>query len=346
MSRINLRKLFVLSVILGLATLSCSVEAAQTAKLSQRPDVQAFIQKMVAEDGFDAKYLNHLFDQVELQPTSIASISQPAETKDWTYYQGVFITDKRVADGYKFWQKHYKVLDNLQQQYGIPPSIIVSILGVETFYGEKQGEYRVMDALTTLAFEYPPRQSFFRKELAEYLRLVRDYNLPPFALKGSYAGAIGMPQFMPSSYRYYAVTYEGTHAINLQKNEDDILASVANYFKKNGWRRDGPILASVSITKNNALATITPNVAPTQTIRELYNAGLHIEGNYDPTLKANLVLLNTPDKPLYYLGFNNFYTIMRYNVSVNYAMAVYTLSGILERCWEQKAKSCGIEESE
>ncbi|MBY0377037.1 MAG: lytic murein transglycosylase B [Gammaproteobacteria bacterium] len=345
MGRITRAKLFVLSHILGLAALSCSVQAAETAKLSDRPDVQAFIQTMVQEDNFDAKYLKHLFDQVALQPTSIASISQPAEIKDWTFYENLFITDKRVSDGYKFWQKHYKVLDNLQKKYGVPPSIIVSILGVETFYGEKQGEYRVMDALTTLAFEYPPRQSFFRKELAEYLRLIRDYNLAPLALKGSYAGAIGKPQFMPSSYRHYAVTYEGTHDINLQKNDDDILASVANYFKENGWRRNEPILAPVVIARKSALTGITPNVAPTQNIRQLYDAGLQVKGNYDPTLKANLVLLATPEQPLYYLGFNNFYTIMRYNISVNYAMAVYTLSNILDQCWQQKAKSCSIAES-
>lgn len=342
MGKINLPKLLVLSTILGLATLFCSAQAAQKTKLSQRPDVQAFIQMMVREDNFKATDLNHLFDKVVLQPTSLEAISRPAETRDWTFYHDLFITDKRIAEGYKFWQKNSEVLDNLQQKYGVPPSIIVSILGVETFYGQRQGEYRVMDALTTLAFDYPPRQPFFRKELVEYLRLTRDYDIDPLSLKGSYAGAIGKPQFMPSSYRHYAVTYKGTHSINLQKDDDDIMASVANYFKANGWRRDEPIIAPVSIAPKNTLAAITPNVTPTKTVRELYDAGLRVAGYYDPTLKANLILLKTPEQPLYYMGFNNFYTIMRYNISANYAMAVYTLSDILEHCWQQKVETCSI----
>ncbi len=314
----------------------------QAAELSQRPDVQAFIQTMVKEDNFDAKYLNHLFDQVDLQPEAIKSISNPAEDKDWLFYKNFFISDGRVVEGYRFWQKHYKVLANIQEQYGVPASVIVAILGVETFYGERQGDYRVMDALTTLAFEYPPRAKFFRRELAEYLRLVREHHLAPLYLKGSYAGAIGMPQFMPSSYRYYAVTYEGTHYINLQKNEDDIMASVANYLKKNGWKRDEPIIAEVTVSKKSALTLLRPNVPPTKTLKQLSALGLQVDGDYDANLKANIVRLNMPEEPLYYMGFNNFYAIARYNTSINYAMAVYTLSSILDQCWQEKVKSCSI----
>ncbi|MCD6045867.1 MAG: lytic transglycosylase [Gammaproteobacteria bacterium] len=329
-------------------TLFCCVSLAvtalpmQAANLSQRPDVQAFIQTMVKEDNFNASYLNRLFDKVELQPKVIALISHPTEAKDWQFYRNFFITDERVSKGYLFWQKHYRVLENLQQQYGIPASVIVAILGVETFYGERQGDYRVMDALTTLAFEYPPREKFFRRELAEYLRLVRDHHLAPMSLKGSYAGAIGMPQFMPSSYRHYAITYKGTHYINLQKNENDIMASVANYLKENGWQRGQPRATKVIINKKSAVDLLKPNVPPTQTLGELRALGLQVDSAYADNLKANIVLLSMPQEPLYDMGFNNFYTIMRYNASVNYAMAVYILSNTLEQCWQEKLKSCNI----
>jgi membrane-bound lytic murein transglycosylase B len=337
--RAPLKKALALFCFCGLAA---TVSPVQAAELSQRPDVQAFIQTMVTEDNFDADYLNNLFDEVDLQPDVITAISNPAEDRDWQFYKNFFIRDGRVAAGYRFWQRHYKVLDHIQQQYGVPASIIVAILGVETFYGERQGDYRVMDALTTLAFDYPPRAKFFRKELAEYLRLVREHHIPPLYLKGSYAGAIGMPQFMPSSYRYYAVAYEGTHYINLQKNTDDIMASVANYLKENGWQRDEPIIADVTIAKKSALHLIKPNIRPTRTLKELSALGLQVDSSYDPHLKANIVELIMPEEPLYYMGFTNFYTLARYNTSINYAMAVYTLSNILDQCWQEKRKSCSI----
>lgn len=316
----------------------------QAAELSQRPDVQAFIQTMVKEDNFNAKSLNKLFDEVQLQPKVIELISYPAETKDWLFYRTRFITDKRVVDGYRFWQKHYKVLAKLQKQYGVPASVIVAILGVETFYGERQGTYRVMDALTTLSFDYPPRQKFFQKELAEYLRLTREHHIAPMSLKGSYAGAIGKPQFMPSSYRRYAVAYEDAHYINLQKDDNDIMASVANYLKENGWQRGEPIATKTVVTKKRALKTIVPNVPPTKTLGELRALGFKVDNQYSSALKANIVQLLMPDEPLYEMGFNNFYTIMRYNTSVNYAMAVYMLSSVLDECWQEKLKSCSIAE--
>ncbi len=315
---------------------------AQADKFSQRPDVQAFIQTIVQQDDFDAKSLNKLFDEVELQPEVIVLISHPAESRDWLFYRKHFITDKRVAEGYRFWQKHYRVLANIQQQYGVPASVIVAILGVETFYGEREGEYRVMDALATLAFDYPPRQKFFQKELAEYLYLTREHDIAPLSLKGSYAGAIGMPQFMPSSYRRYAVAYKGLHHINLKKDNNDIMASVANYLKENGWQRDEPIATKMVVTEKSALKTLTPNVPPTKTLGELRVMGFNVDSKYSSTLKANIIQLAMPDEPLYEMGFNNFYTIMRYNTSVNYAMSVYILSGVLEECWQEKLRSCNI----
>lgn len=315
---------------------------AQAESLSQRPDVQIFIQTMVKKDHFDAKSLNLLFDSVQLQPKVIELISYPTENKDWQFYKKFFITHNRVAKGYTFWQAHQKTLATLQKRYGVPASVIVAILGVETFYGERQGDYRVMDALTTLAFDYPPRAPFFRKELAEYLRLVRDHHLDPLSLKGSYAGAIGQPQFMPSSYRRYAVTYGNAHYVDLQKDNDNVMASVANYLKANGWQRSGPIATKVVIIKKSALKRIIPNVPPTKTLGKLRAAGFRVDRQYNSTLKANIIRLAMPDKPLYYVGFNNFYTIMRYNTSVNYAMTVYTLSNILEQCHQKKVERCNI----
>ncbi len=333
-----------LSLVFCLSYLTCLsvTTAAQPAKLSQRPDIQDFIRMIAKKDGFDVNYLNNLFNHVELQPRVIVSISHPAEAKDWDFYENFFITNERIEQGYHFWQHHAKELSAIQNKYGVPSSVIVAILGVETFYGKKQGDYRVIDALTTLAFQYPPRQAFFRQELAEYLRLIREHHLAPMELRGSYAGAIGQPQFMPSSYRYYAVSYAGSHYVNLQKNTDDSMASIANYLKKNGWRRDQPIAAKVTINNKNFINSVTPNVPPTQTLDQLRKAGLAIDDQYDADLKGNIVMLSMPTQPLYYLGFNNFYTIMRYNTSVNYAMAVYTLSNILDRCWQQKAEVCGV----
>lgn len=337
---IPLQKTLILFLCFGLTTLFTS---AQAENLSQRPDVQAFIQTMVKQDNFNAKSLNKLFNEVELQPKIITLISYPAEKKDWPFYRKRFITDKRVSDGYRFWQNHYNVLAHIQQQYGVPASVIVAILGVETFYGERQGEYRVMDALTTLAFEYPPRQKFFQKELAEYLRLTREHDIDPMSLKGSYAGAIGMPQFMPSSYRRYAVAYKAPpHHINLQKDTNNILASVANYLQQNGWQRGQPILAKTVVTKTSALKNIVPNTPPTQTLGDLRALGFKVDSQYNSALPANIVQLAAPEGPLYEMGFNNFYIITRYNTSVNYAMAVYMLSSVLDKCWQEKLTRCDI----
>ena len=216
--------------------------------LTQRKAVQNFINTMVSKHGFKKQALMAVFNDAQLQPQIIESMNMPYEKKDWDTYRQLFLTPERLQAGLDFWQANKQSLQEAEKRYKVPASIIVAILGVETLYGKHQGNYRVIDALSTLAFNYPKRSDFFTKELSEYLLLCREQNINPNQYLGSYAGAIGKPQFMPSSYRYYAADFKNNPKKDLINDDEAVIASVANYFHKHGWQLNQGVAQPAKIT--------------------------------------------------------------------------------------------------
>ncbi|OII56879.1 lytic murein transglycosylase B, partial [Pseudomonas putida] len=221
---------------IGAVGLFGAVQLAHAGDYQGSPQVAQFVGEMSRDYGFAPEQLMGVFAEVQRKQSILDAISRPAErVKPWKDYRPMFITDARIARGVDFWRQHEAVLARAEQEYGVPAQYIVAIIGVETFFGRNTGNYRVIDALSTLGFDYPPRAEFFRKELREFLLLAREEQLDPLTLKGSYAGAMGLPQFMPSSFRNFAVDFDGDGHINIWNNPDDAIGSVASYFKRHGW---------------------------------------------------------------------------------------------------------------
>lgn len=213
------------------------------------PNVDEFIAEMTRDYGFAGEQLRDLFKQAERKQAILDAISRPAErVKPWKEYRPIFLTDSRIAQGVDFWRENEAALTRAETEYGVPAEIIVAIIGVETFYGRNTGSHRVIDALSTLGFDYPPRQPFFRQQLKEFLLLTREEQVDPLTLKGSYAGAMGLPQFMPSSFRAYAVDFDGDGRIDIWNNPTDAIGSAASYFKQHGWTAGGPVVARAKVS--------------------------------------------------------------------------------------------------
>lgn len=245
------------------------------ADISQRPDVQAFIQEMSTQEGFSQTELTQLFKKVNINNNIIDLMNRPAEkTKPWYEYEALFVTNATVIAGVKFWKDNEAALNKAQKEYGVPPEIIVAILGVETRYGQNTGGFSVLDALSTLAFDYPRRAAFFRSELKEYLILAREEKVDASTLMGSYAGAMGTPQFMPSSYRSYAVDFSGNGKRDIWKNNVDVIGSVANYFKSHGWQPNAPVVYQANVTGSTYQDIPTNQLNPFITIAQLKEKGV------------------------------------------------------------------------
>lgn len=301
---------------------------------TQRKDVQQFIHEMVKQHHFSARELNATMDKVQLQPKIIESMEKPYEKKNWDVYSAIFLTPERMQGGLNYWRENQQVLAKVEKQYGVPPEIIVAILGVETLYGEKQGQYRVLDALATLAFNYPKRSVFFTKELKEYLLLCREHKMPATTYMGSYAGAIGQPQFMPSSYRYYAVDFGNKGKRDLIGNNEDVIASIANYFHKHGWKTHEGIVQHAKLTGNKyKRLEINPRSA-NYLYSQLTNAGVHpVTAAHNHPQRAALLEFTTDIGNEYWMAYPNFFVITRYNSSPQYALVVYLLSQHLKQQW-------------
>lgn len=317
----------ILSAILISVCLSVTTSFAAQTNLTQNADVQNFINQMVEKHGFDQKNLETLFSHVNIRPEIIAAMNKPYESKPWYEYRRFFISQARINNGVKFWQTYDKTLREAEKQYGVPPYVVVAIIGIESNYGQYKGKFPVIDALSTLAFDYPKRAKFFSKELEEFLLLSRDLNMDPMQPMGSYAGAMGQPQFMPSSFRAYAVDFSGNGNKDLVNNEIDVIGSVANYFYQHGWKSGQPIADTANVN-NTELTNITPNKGkPVLTIAELAAQGITPTTPQPANEKANLIELEKSAKQQeYWLGYPNFYVIMRYNPRITYAMAVYQLA--------------------
>lgn len=306
---------------------------------TQRKDVKQFINMMVTKHHFNAKQLTATMNQVSLQPQIIESMERPYEKKNWDVYRDLFLTAQRVQGGLDFWAANRTALDRAQKKYGVPPEMIVAILGVETLYGAKQGDHKVLDALATLAFEYPKRSPYFTKELTEYLLLCREHKVPATHYKGSYAGAIGKPQFMPSSYRYYAVDSNNKGHRDLVDNNDDVIASIANYFHKHGWKKNQGIAQTAQLKGwHFKKIQMNPRTA-NYNYKQLESAGVKpITAAQNHPSRAGLIELMTAEGKEYWLAYPNFFVITRYNSSPQYALAVYLLSQQLKQQWATQEK--------
>ena len=295
--------------------------------LASRPDVQAFIREMAARHGFNAAQLRATFGRAQSQPSIIAAMSRPAESKPWHAYRPIFLTPKRIQGGVEFWRANEAALAKAEQVYGVPPEYVIAIIGVETQYGGNMGKYRALEALATLAFDYPRRADYFRKELENFLLLARAEGVDPLAPRGSYAGAMGYGQFMPSSFRSYAVDFDGDGHRDLWRNPRDAIGSVANYFSKNGWRAGQPVASPASVSGGRYPALVSRQLSqPRYSVASLRSQGVAPLEPVGDAQNAMLLELQGRDGPEYWLGYDNFFVITRYNRSQLYAMAVYQLS--------------------
>lgn len=315
------------TVLLVLLFFACLLPIAMAAN-DRLPGVDDFIDEMVARYGFDKAELVQLFAEVEVQPVILEAISRPAEkSKPWYEYRRIFLTPTRIQGGVAFWEGNQASLTQAQSIFGVAPEIIVAILGVETSYGRHTGRYRVIDSLSTLAFRYPPRSNFFRHQLVEFLLLAREEKLNPRRFKGSYAGAMGLAQFMPDSFRDYAVDFNQDGWRDIWESPKDAIGSIANFLKqKGGWQAEAPIVRSAEVKGVDYHQWLDSGLKPSIPLRQLLQAGIQVP---DPVPKDKLVslfVLEQKESPQVWLGFRNFYALIRYNSSPLYAMAVYELA--------------------
>lgn len=303
-----------------------SLSALANTNYSQRKDVQEFIANMHKNHAYDQDIITHWMEGVKQQKTALDAISRPAEgVLTWAKYRKIFITDSRINKGVKFWQDNLDLLNRAEKEYGVSAEIIVAIIGVETYYGKRAGNYPVLDALTTLGFDYPPRAKFFRKQLEHYLLMVREEKLDIKKLTGSYAGAMGMPQFIPSSFRHYAVDFDGNGVRDFWSGSADSIGSVANYFKKHGWKKNQPVASRASVNQESEKLG-SKKMKPHTSVAKYKKLGVDPIAQFNGKEQATLLMLDGQKGKEYWMTLNNFYVITRYNHSPLYAMAVYQLS--------------------
>jgi len=302
-----------------------------------------FIDEMVKRHGFSEKAVTRTLYQAELQRRILEAIARPAEkVLNWSEYRAIFLTPARIEGGVDYWRQHAETLARAEREYGVPAQIIVAILGVETRYGANTGGYRVLDALHTLGFHYPPRGKFFREQLSHFLRFAREERLDPTRPTGSYAGAMGVPQFMPDSFRSYAVDFNGDGRRDIWDTPDDVIGSVANYFvKKGGWRSGEPVTYPVDGVTATHQALIDAGARPSLRAEQLTTAGIAVPASVNGDGKLSLLEFETHDGREYWVGMENFYAIMRYNPRQKYAMAVYQLSEAIRERYAQAVVTKG-----
>jgi membrane-bound lytic murein transglycosylase B len=305
---------------------------AASATYAGRPEVADFVAAVAARHGLDPEALLDQFRHASVQAKVLRAIMPPRDPKirSWRVYRSRYLDALRIDGGLAFWARHAAALREAQARFGVPQEIIVAIIGVETIYGRMTGEFQTLSALATLAFDYPPRAELFRAELEELLLLARDTDQPAHAFRGSYAGALGLPQFLPSSYRRYALDFDGDGRTDLAASPEDAIGSVANFLRVHGWIEDGPIALRASVPPQAAGQLADGSVLPRHLAEDLARHGVAAAGPLDPAEPSAVIDLVSPDAPTeFWLGFRNFYVITRYNRSSFYAMAVFQLAEAL-----------------
>jgi membrane-bound lytic murein transglycosylase B len=327
-----LKNLVILLTTVLASLLAGPTYSQQGAAFSQDQQVQAFIVDLHEQHGFDIAHLTRQFAAIRPNVAVLRAIRPPAvpeKQRSWERYRQRFVNAQRIADGQNFWQDNAATLQRAEAIYGVPAEVIVAIIGVETLYGQNMGSFGVLEALASLAFHYPPRADFFRGELEQFLLLARENGVSPLEIKGSYAGAMGIPQFMPSSQRRFAVDFDGDDRIDLRHSNADAIGSVARFLQQHGWQK-GALVAVPARVDGLPAAALAAGIKPSLTVAELAAQG--IVAAADGERPAALIDLVTPGAATeYWLGFDNFYVLTRYNRSSFYAMAVFQLAAALRQ---------------
>lgn len=330
------RRRFAAGVLAAGLAASGSATARDTAGYQARPEAEALYERLEAQ-GFERDELEAILADAQRQQSILDAIARPAEKRlTWGEYRRIFIEPRRISRGVAFWNEHAETLERAQAQYGVPAEIIVAIIGVETRYGRIMGKYRVLDALATLGFDYPRRSEFFLGELEAYLLMTREEGIAPGSLKGSYAGAMGYGQFIPSSFRHYAVDFDGDGKRNIWSNPVDAIGSVANYFAEHGWQPGAPVRSNVVMGSPADDAWVNTGLKPEVTLAQWAERDIHTRRDLDLNQPATLMRLEMEDGDHYWFGLHNFYVITRYNHSRLYAMAVYELSQAIREAHDSR----------
>ena len=313
-------------MVIGLTMAANAVRAVDVDPAAVERARDAFVDRMVEEHGFEAAELDAILDGAEINQDILEAISRPAErVLAWHEYQDIFLTDTRVNGGVEFWQEHAGEIASASESFGVAPELLVAILGVETNYGTRMGGYRVIDALATLAFAYPPRSGFFTSELEAFFLLAREEGMDPETLLGSYAGAMGAGQFISSSFRAYAVDGNGDGVRDLWEDWEDVLASVANYFKAHGWRAGETVVERAVLGDGRSSGEPDNSMELNDSLASVRGAGFEVDSDLPAETPVTLLLLEGDDGQEHWIGFHNFRVITRYNRSVMYALAVHQL---------------------
>ncbi len=297
-----------------------------------KADIDGFIDELVRGEGFSRPALEKMFSNVEYKSRIVEIMERPAERRmTWGEYKALLINEKRINDGVRFWKQHQKILEKASQEYGVAPSVIIGILGIETGFGQNTGGFRVVDALATLGFKYPRRATFFRKELKELLLLAREQGFDPLSLTGSYAGAMGLPQFMPSSYRAYAIDFDKDGQADIWQSMADAIGSIAAYLSRHGWEQGKPVAARATVHGQRYARVLDKNPRPTRSVNETKNLGWRTVRVLQDSARVRGLKLEGQSGIEHWLTLTNFYVITRYNKSDLYAMAVYQLGNQIEK---------------
>ncbi len=324
------------------AVMLLALASGADASYLESPKAKAFINEMVRDHGFDRRQMQRWMADASRQQSIIDAMNRPAEkVLQWKGYRKIFLTPERISGGRKFIASHRKAFDRAWKTYGVPPAIIAAIIGVETGYGRFTGKYRVIDALATLAFDYPPRSRFFRDQLAQFFILAREQDFDPLTLRGSYAGAMGYGQFIPSSYRHFAVDFDGDHVADIIGDPVDAIGSVANYFRAHGWKKGQPLVDPVNVSQSVAARVSTSGLKPVDTVADFRRAGIRVGVHVDDRAPARLLRLEGAGGTEYFVTYHNFYVITRYNHSPLYAMAVTDLAARLDETGPDKDRVAG-----
>jgi len=325
------------AIVISLLALAC---ATTQAGYGNEPQVQEFIDTMVSKHDFKRAELVEVLGQAQRRDDILELMNRPAEKRlAWYEYRKIFVTQSRIDGGVDFWQRNADILAKAEQSFGVDPQVVVAIIGVETRYGSNTGQHRVLDALTTLAFDYPPRSEFFTGELEQFLVLAREENIDLLSVTGSYAGAMGYGQFIPSSYRSFAVDFDANGKRDLWNSPMDIIGSVANYFHAHGWEQGAPVAVRARVSGDDYQKLLELGYQPNTVLHAMRHDGVLPEAELPDDLEAALIAYEQQDGPEYWLGFNNFYVITRYNHSPLYAMAVYQLSEEIRSAYEASLKA-------
>jgi membrane-bound lytic murein transglycosylase B len=303
-----------------LATFSCAQELKQTGP------ADVFIKAMALKHQFGESELHDLFQSVEIKQDILNKIASPAEALPWYKYRKIFMTESRIKAGVEFWRENAEILAKVEQEYGVPPQIIVALIGVETLYGKNTGNHRIIDALSTLAFAYPPRSEFFSSELENFLLLCREERMNPLVPTGSYAGAMGMPQFMPSSFRSFSADFDHDGRRDIWHNTADVIASIANYLAKHGWQPGQAVAVPAKATGDNYKSILNDDLKDFLRIDVVQSRRVQISDSLPLNSKVKLLAFEQEHGDELWAVLNNFYIITRYNHSPLYAMAVHQLS--------------------